>query len=80
MDEMNRMYIVKRPHGLSHKGFNITTAFYRLEDDLGNCPVYEIRGMRKQEGPEDEKEEPVAGVALIGISGSTGCMDVCPVL
>ncbi|PKI72128.1 hypothetical protein CRG98_007515 [Punica granatum] len=61
-------YIVKRPHGLSHKGFNITTAFYRLEDDLGNCPVYEIRGMRKQEGPEDEKEEPVAGVALIGIS------------
>ncbi|PKI66303.1 hypothetical protein CRG98_013265 [Punica granatum] len=39
-------------------------ASYRLEDDLGDCLVYEIRGMQKQESPEDQQKEPVTGVAL----------------
>ncbi|PKI73578.1 hypothetical protein CRG98_006026 [Punica granatum] len=51
-------------------------AFYRLKDDLGKCPVYEIRGMRKQESPEDQEKEPVAGVVLIGFPGSTERMNV----
>ncbi|PKI67531.1 hypothetical protein CRG98_012115 [Punica granatum] len=59
--------VVKRPYGLGHKSFNITTTSYCLENDLGECSVYEIRGMRKN--------EPVAGVALIGISGSVECTD-----
>ncbi|PKI41980.1 hypothetical protein CRG98_037598 [Punica granatum] len=34
-------------------------AFNCLKDDLGECPVYEIRGVQKQESPEDQEEEPM---------------------
>ncbi|PKI31043.1 hypothetical protein CRG98_048566, partial [Punica granatum] len=37
---------------------------YHLEDNLGQCPVYEIRRVWEQDGPEDEQEEPVTGVTL----------------
>ncbi|MDN4193092.1 hypothetical protein DDE03_11005 [Bifidobacterium longum subsp. longum] len=61
----NLSYIVKRPNGLSQDGFHITMASYHLEDDLGKCPVYEVRRVGEQDGPEDEQEEPVTGVTLV---------------
>ncbi|PKI53972.1 hypothetical protein CRG98_025634 [Punica granatum] len=61
----NLSYKVKRPNGLSQDGFYITMAPYHLEDDLGKCPVYEVRRVGEQDGPKDEQEEPVAGVTLV---------------
>ncbi|PKI51079.1 hypothetical protein CRG98_028508 [Punica granatum] len=43
-------------------------ASYHLEDDLGKCPVYEVRRVQEQNGPENEQEETVTGVPLIGFS------------
>ncbi|PKI69683.1 hypothetical protein CRG98_009954 [Punica granatum] len=71
-------YVVEGPYGLNHEGFHVATASYHLEDNVGECPVYESRGAMEQESPEDE-EEPVAGVALVGVSHGTECTDVCPV-
>ncbi|PKI41988.1 hypothetical protein CRG98_037606 [Punica granatum] len=72
----NLLYIVKRPYGLSQDNFNITMASYHLEDNLGKCPVYEVRRVREQNGPEDEQEEPVIGDTLIGFFRSAECTDV----
>ncbi|PKI68491.1 hypothetical protein CRG98_011129 [Punica granatum] len=69
---------IKRPYGLNHKGFHKTTASYRLEDDVGECLVYESRRVGKQEGPEDKEQEPMACVtskaALLGME----CANVRP--
>ncbi|PKI55410.1 hypothetical protein CRG98_024183 [Punica granatum] len=63
------LYVVEGPHGLSHKGFYITTASYRLEDDVGKCPVHESRGAREYEDLKDKNEKFVAGVALELVEG-----------
>ncbi|OWM75351.1 hypothetical protein CDL15_Pgr021067 [Punica granatum] len=69
-------YIVKRPYGLSQDGFNITMASYHLEDDLGKYPIYEVRRVREHNGLEDEQEESMTRVTLIGFSRSAECTDV----
>ncbi|PKI65485.1 hypothetical protein CRG98_014143 [Punica granatum] len=56
-------------------------AFNRLKNGLGKCPVYEIRGVRKQESPEDQEEEPMTGVALVGFcSGTHGSLNKCCII
>ncbi|PKI71822.1 hypothetical protein CRG98_007761 [Punica granatum] len=40
-------------------------AFNCLKDDLGECPVYEIRGVDKEESTDDQEEKPMTGVTLV---------------
>ncbi|PKI66144.1 hypothetical protein CRG98_013463 [Punica granatum] len=41
-------------------------ASHCLEDDLGYSPVNEVRRVREQEGAEDQEQESVTRVALVG--------------
>ncbi|PKI63133.1 hypothetical protein CRG98_016465 [Punica granatum] len=51
-------------------------ASYHLEDDVGKCLVYESRSAREHEGLEDEEEESMASVTLVGVYGDAELADV----
>ncbi|PKI74814.1 hypothetical protein CRG98_004832 [Punica granatum] len=54
-------------------------ASYRLEDDLGYSPVNEVRRVWEQEGAEDQKQEPVTRVALVGCRRRCQCTEKRPI-
>ncbi|PKI73782.1 hypothetical protein CRG98_005828 [Punica granatum] len=54
-------------------------ASHCLEDDLGYSPVNEVRRVREQEGAEDQEQEPVTRVALVGRRRRCQCAEKRPI-
>ncbi|PKI65578.1 hypothetical protein CRG98_014078 [Punica granatum] len=55
-------------------------AFHRLEDDLGYSPINEVRRVQKQESAEDQEQESVTLVALIGCRRRCQCAEERPIV
>ncbi|PKI64525.1 hypothetical protein CRG98_015088 [Punica granatum] len=54
-------------------------ASHRLEDDLGDSPINEVRRVREQEGSKDQEQESMTSIALIGSRRRCHCAVECSI-